>query len=196
MPKFISLVPLAFCSVFFSVMGSMASSRAPELRTVPQVDLKQYMGTWYEIAAIPQKFEKDCSRSTQALYHLLEDGAVSVVNSCVKSNGEPKVAEGRAKVVDPLTQAKLKVTFVKLIDWVFAFGGDYWIIDLAPDYSYAVVGHPNRTYGWILSRRSSLPIGILKKISQGLIANGYDPCRFLTTPQDGGINQKISICNL
>lgn len=112
-----------------------ANADAP-LQTVQYVDLKSYLGTWYEIAAFPQSFQRGCTH-TKADYSLNDDGTIRVVNSCLK-DGKPKTAVGKATVVDKKTNAKLAVQFF------WPFKGKYWIIALAHDYSYAVVGHPNR----------------------------------------------------
>jgi len=88
------------------------------------------------------------------------------------------------------------VTFVKIIDWIFAFGGKYWVIDLAPDYSFAVVGHPDRTYGWILSRTPSLAPEVLAGIERRLRDQGYDTCQFLTTVQPGGFQERKPLCEV
>src|SRR5690606_10310949 len=122
--------------------------KLPPLQTVDAVDLERYSGSWYEIAAFPQRFQKGCTDTT-ATYAPREDGEIDVTNRCRK-DGEWDVTEGRARVVDPETRAKLEVSFFPLT-W-----GDYWIIDLSPEYRWAVVGHPSRDYLWILSRTPSL----------------------------------------
>ena len=106
-----------------------ACSNKP-LETVQKVDVKRYMGKWYEIASFPQRFQKGCS-CTVAEYTLNENGTVKVDNSCT-AYGKKKQSIGKAKVVDKETNAKLKVSFFR------PFWGKYWIIDLADDYSYAV----------------------------------------------------------
>lgn len=119
----------------------------PPLEVVPRVDIPRYMGNWYEIASFPHDFQEGCTGTT-AHYTLRDDGDVEVVNRCYLHSlqGEENVAEGRARVVDSATNAKLKVSFFR------PFWGDYWIIELGKDYDYAVVGHPGRDYLWILSR--------------------------------------------
>ena len=121
--------------------------KLPPLETVPKVELSRYLGTWYEIASFPQSFQKGCTGTT-ATYSLKDDGELKVLNRCFKErlDGEESVATGRARVVDKETNAKLEVSFFG------PFWGDYWIIQLGPDYQYAVVGHPGRDYLWILSR--------------------------------------------
>lgn len=179
-------------------MKSIAESGAghPPLDTVPEVDLNLYIGKWYEIASIPQSFQKKCVKNASAVYSFAEDNLVKVVNSCVKENGKSKVAEGRAKIVDTVTNSKLKVTFVKLLGWVFSFGGDYWITELAEDYSYAIVGHPSREYAWVLSRTPALPLEELELIYASLVRQGYDPCAVITSIQDGGFAERRPLCEL
>lgn len=118
------------------------------LSTVQYVELDKYLGKWYEIAAFPQSFERGCSHTT-AEYSLNDDGSIKVVNTCVK-DGKIKVAKGKATVQDTQTNAKLNVQFF------WPFKGKYWIIGLAHDYSYALVGHPNRKYLWILGRKPEM----------------------------------------
>ena len=101
------------------------------------MDLDRYLGTWYEIARYPAWFQKNCT-AVKAEYTLRDDGLIKVVNSCRKGtlDGKPKQSNGRAKVVDTTSNAKLKVSFFG------PFWGPYWIIDLDPDYPWAVVGVP------------------------------------------------------
>jgi apolipoprotein D and lipocalin family protein len=170
------------------------ASKQP-LQTVPHVDLKRYMGQWYEIAAIPMFFERRCTSGARAQYRLLPDGLVEVVNSCQTASGERISSTGRARVGDPQSNAKLKVTFVNLLGWRFWMGGDYWIIDLDADYQTAVIGDPSRRYAWILSRTTALPPETLARLQQVLRAQGYDPCRLMIMPQPGGLQVKRSLCD-
>lgn len=152
--------------------------RLPPLETVPAVDLERYQGTWYEIASYPQSFQEGCTATT-AQYTAREDGEIDVVNRCRKGglDGEPSESRGRARVVDRETNAKLEVSFFPLV-W-----GAYWVIDLAPDYSHAVVGHPSRDYLWILSRTPALEQETLDRIRARLEAQGYPLERLVLTPQ-------------
>jgi apolipoprotein D and lipocalin family protein len=151
------------------------------LKVVEQVDVKKYMGLWYEIATITMWFQKDCAGGTNANYELRDDGTVKVVNSCYTAENKLKQSTGRAWLVDASTKAKLKVSF--LPGGLKLAGGDYWIIDLGPNYEYAVVGHPSRKYGWILSRTKELPQDTLKGIITRLEAQGYDFSKFTMTNQ-------------
>jgi len=152
------------CPFFF---GGCASNKMPPLKTVEKVELSRYLGLWYEIARIDQTFQKGCVAST-AEYSLKEDGRIKVINKCRKGtvDGEEKSAEGVAWVVDKETNAKLKVRFF------WPFSGNYWVIDLEPEYKWAVVGDPSREYLWILSRSPKMDEetyeGIMKRLKDQL----------------------------
>ena len=161
-------------------MSPINEGREP--RPVSAVDLKRYIGVWYEIAKIPNSFQKKCARNTTATYSLRDDGRIDVVNRCVESDGTVDEAKGIARVADTLTNAKLEVSFVRLLGFQL-FWGDYWIIGLDPDYRYAVVGSPTRKYGWILSRTPSLTSEDSASVAAVLKEQGYDPKSFVPTEQ-------------
>ena len=176
--RFMSLVVVMFA--FLAGFALVAPSRAADkpLEVVDSVDLERYLGRWYEIASYPMYFQKGCTATT-ADYSLREDGLIKVVNSCRKGSldGKPKEAVGRAKVVDETTNAKLKVSFFG------PFWGDYWIIELDPDYRWAVVGGPKRKYLWILSRTPQMDQELYDEIVARLPTKGYDPARLNKTLQ-------------
>ena len=152
------------------------------LEAVEKVELQRYLGTWYEISSYPQRFQEGCTATT-ANYSLRDDGKITVLNRCRKGglDGEEDEAKGLARVLDETTNAKLEVSFFR------PFWGDYWIIELDPDYQWAVVGHPGRDYLWILSRTPSLEPGtydrILKRLEE---EHAYDLSRLKRTQQPLG----------
>ena len=150
--------------------------QAQELQTVPHVDLEQYAGKWFEIASFPQRFQKGCQYTT-ATYTVTNKNYVKVENACVK-NGKISSVTGKAFVVKNSGNAKLKVQFF------WPFKGKYWIIDLADNYSYAVVSHPNKKYLWILSRTPKMDMDIYEKILTRLRNKGFDLSKLNTTMQD------------
>ena len=158
--------------------AGVATAKEPELAVVDSFELDRYLGTWYEIASYPAWFQKNCTAVT-ALYSLRDDGLIEVLNSCRKGSldGKLKQSTGRAKVVDMDSNAKLKVSFFG------PFWGKYWIIDLDPDYQWAVVGEPKRKYLWILSRTPSMEDGVFEEILARLPNKGYDPDRLQRTLQ-------------
>ncbi len=172
---------------WFMLVGAMLLAAGlrpvvPEPRVVQHVDLKRYMGKWYALAHIPSWFERGCQADTMATYTLLPDGAIEVVNECYDASGHKKVIRGRAWIPDPKEPGKLKVSFFQLFGhWFFA--GNYWILSLGPDYSYAVVGEPQRKYGWILSRTPSLSDSVWEEIKAVLRENGYAWDKFVLIDQ-------------
>jgi len=159
---------------------AMAAGADAPLSVVPEVDLDRYLGKWFEIASYPAWFAKNCTGVT-AEYSRREEGGIRVINRCRKGSldGKLKEANGRAKVVDPLTNAKLKVSFFG------PFWGDYWIVDIDSEYRWAVVGEPKRKYLWILSRTPTLEQDTLDGILSRLSGMGYDTDRLQWTPQAG-----------
>lgn len=154
-----------------------SASREAVLETVPRVDLSRYLGRWYEIARYPNWFEKKCDRDVSATYAMRGDGRISVLNACVKADGSRSESSGWAKVVDPATNAKLKVTFF------WPFFGDYWVLELGENYSYAVVGEPSRKYLWILSRTPQMSDEQYRAICGRLAAKGYDAVKLMRVQQ-------------
>lgn len=186
-----------FAVVSITFLASCFASGAEKpVETINYVDLNKYLGKWYEVASIPQSFQKQCVGNTTAEYSLAENHLISVVNSCDTKNGERKIGEGRAKIVDQKTNSKLKVTFVKFFGWTFAFGGKYWILDVDEDYSNALVGDPTREYAWILSRTPSLSMDVAISSERHFKAQGYDTCKILTSIQSGGFAKRIPLCEL
>lgn len=154
---------------FLVIRKAKAQTNKNSPSTVSYVDLKKYLGRWYDIAHYPFYFQKDCNGSI-AEYSLKENGDIQVVNSCNKGSldGPVKKVKGKAWVVDKKTNAKLKVQFF------WPFSGDYWILDIAKDYSWVIVGHPERKYLWILSRKPGKPAEI-NNILQIIRGKGYNP---------------------
>lgn len=164
--------------LLISCMSQKKQAAAP-LEIVPFVDLTHYTGVWYEISRYPHRFQEGCVGS-RATYTLRNDGKIAVLNECFEGSfsGKLRNAKGTAKVVDTKSNAKLKVTFF------WPFYGDYWIIDLGKDYEYAVVGHPDRTYLWILSRTKKMDDKLYQEILGRIGAKGYDVTRLIKTQQE------------
>lgn len=145
---------------------------APPLAVVPSVDLSRYAGTWYEIAKYPNRFQRGCVGAT-AEYTLLPDGKrVEVVNRCREiDTGKERSVRGKARVVDPATNAKLSVTFF------WPFSGDYWILAVGTEYEYAVVGTPDREYLWFLARTPAIGDDLYGRLVDLAHGRGFDPAR-------------------
>ena len=158
-------------------MGFCNSKQLP-LETVASVDLEKYAGKWYEIALFPNSFEKGC-HCTTAEYRLTDKNYVRVINSCNENavDGKRKTANGKAFVVKGSNNAKLKVQFF------WPFRGDYWIIGLADDYSWALVGDPGRKYLWVLGRTSSMDETTYQSIVEIAKSKGFDTSKLVKTVQ-------------
>ncbi len=153
------------------------SYKDPNIKSVQTVDLNRYIGSWYEIARYEHKFEKDCKNVT-ATYSIKENDKIEVINRCTKITTDEKTeAIGEAYSVDN-TNAKLKVSFF------WPFYGDYWIIMLDKNYSYAVISEPSKKYLWILSRDKKLDEKIKEKILKRLESLDYDLSKLIWTVQD------------
>jgi len=173
--KMILLIGMCFSMLVFA-----QTSRLTKPEVVKSVNLERYKGRWFEIAKIPNRFQKKCTSNTTAEYILREDGRIDVVNRCKRENGEIITAKGIANIADTMSCAKLKVSFVSLLG-IRPFWGDYWIIGLDKNYQWAIVGSPARNYGWILSRTPKLPQETRTKINRILVKQGYDPDLFEAT---------------
>lgn len=171
-----SFIMTTICvSILFA--GITSDHRKDRLEVVESVDLSRYAGRWYEIARLPNRFEKKCADSVTADYALRPDGKIEVVNRCRKTNGQFTTAKGRAKIVDKKTNAKLKVTFF------WPFYGDYWILDLGPNYEHAVVGDPSRDYLWILSREPRMDEAVYQKLLARMQSRGFKTEQMIRTSQ-------------
>ena len=170
----IFVLALIISTVFVALS---AEERKNELEVVQAVDLSRYVGRWYEISRLPNGFQKKCVDSVTADYAMRPDGQIEVINRCRKASGEYTTAKGRAKIVDKKTNAKLKVTFF------WPFYGDYWILDLGPNYEYAVVGEPGRKYLWILSRSPQMDETVHRQLLEKMAARGFKTEMMIRTSQ-------------
>lgn len=152
----------------------VGNSAVPE--PAKSVELQRYLGRWYEIARYEQGFQKGCEGVT-ADYSLRDDGQIRVLNRCRKPDGKVDDAEGRAKIVDTVSNAKLKVSFFG------PFFGDYWVLDRADDYSWAIVGEPSGRYLWLLSREPVPAPARVEALYARARALGYDTSLLLRTRQ-------------
>jgi apolipoprotein D and lipocalin family protein len=168
-------------ALVFSTHGSMAAGATP-LTTIASLDVNRYMGTWYEIAKFPNRFQKDCAGNTSATYSLREDGRVRVVNRCRTLDGSEKVTEGVARQVGAATSAKLKVRFApSILSFIPMVWGDYWVIDLDEGYRLSAVSEPGREYLWILSRTPQVDPAAYQALLGRLAAQGFDLSKLVRT---------------
>jgi len=164
-------------AILAGVVKLYGSAQHP-LVVVPSVDLAKYSGKWYEIARLPNRFQKKCVGDTTATYTLRPDGRIEVLNSCRRFDGRVESIRGTARAADPAgPNTKLKVSFF----WPFT--GDYWILDLDPDYRWALIGEPGRKYLWILSREPHLDNQVIDRLLDRAKREGFDVGRVVRTRQ-------------
>jgi apolipoprotein D and lipocalin family protein len=181
-------IVLAGCAVFVLAALVKANRREGEpLRVVPSIDPERYAGTWYEIARLPNRFQTKCAGDVAATYTPRSDGGLDVLNRCRKADGRLTSVKGRARVADRRgPNSKLKVRFAPgYLSFLPFVWGDYQVIDLAPDYSYAVVGEPGRRYLWVLSRAPRMDEETYARAVAGAAGQGFDVSRLLRTEQSG-----------
>jgi apolipoprotein D and lipocalin family protein len=168
----------------FLVASAFQAAPPPPVRAVERVDLDRYLGDWFEVARFPNRFQRQCAGDVVASYSKRSDGRIEVVNRCRAVDGTRSEAKGVARVVDTRTSAKLKVRFAPaLLSFLPAVWGDYWIVGLADDYSWAVVGSPNRDYLWVLARARDLDPRRYASALESARASSFDVERLVKTPR-------------
>lgn len=154
-------------------------SKYPQLITIEKLEVERYMGLWYEIARLPNLFEKGLICVT-ANYKLLSNGEIEVINTGLneKNSKIKKQAKGKAHIPNLEEPGKLKVTFF------WPFYGNYWILHLDEGYNYVLIGEPKRKYLWILSRKPSLDKEVYLKLIDIANANSFDVEKILLVDQN------------
>ena len=170
----------------FAAALPAAEANLPPLETVAELDLERYKGRWYEVARIENRFQKKCAGEVTATYRLLENAKIEVVNECRSQDGGQIMAQGEARVADG--PSRLEVRFApKWLSFLPMVWGDYWVIDLADDYSWAAVGAPSRKYFWVLSREPKLAEQTLQGIIERAEAQGFELDEIVLTRQDSPV---------
>lgn len=163
---------------------AQASASAPPLTAIPRLDVARYLGTWYEVAKYPNRFQRMCAARTQAEYRLGKSGRIVVINRCQKANGESVEVVGSARQIGESDSPRLKVWFAPArLSFVPMLWGNYWVIDLDAGYQLAAVSEPKREYLWILCRSLSVDPAVYEALMQRLQAKGFDTQRLMLSPQ-------------
>jgi apolipoprotein D and lipocalin family protein len=180
--KFITIL---FTFLLMTASTIFAQTKPAELTAVAKLDLDRYAGKWFEIAKYPNRFQKQCVGNTTATYTLKPNSRIEVANECLKKDGTTERAVGEAKIPNKGDNAKLKVRFApKFISFLPFVWANYWVIELADDYSYAVIGEPGRDYFWILARKPTMDDATYQGILRRAEAKGFQPARVEKTPQN------------
>ena len=129
--------------------GAASAAIATTAVATKSIDPQRYVGRWYEVARIPNSFQRDCQAATSD-WTKQDDGQYAVVQTCRTGSpsGPPKIWRGAGKVLDPV-KAQIRIGF---------FGGfikqDYVVVDRADDYSWCILSTATPKFFWIMSRRA------------------------------------------
>lgn len=178
----------------FSILGALliglgspqaiAQQGDQTVKTIAALDVPRYLGTWYEIAKFPNWFQKKCVSNTKAVYSAKPDGNLRVLNSCKTAGGETSEAEGLARQIGAKDSPKLEVRFApEWLSFLPLVWGDYWVIDIDPQYQVAAVSDPRREYLWVLSRTPQLDPKVYAEVLQRLKQQQFDIQKLELTPQ-------------
>ncbi len=189
-----TLPAVAMATMLAALAATPATAQAPEpttappLAALPSLDVPAYMGTWYQVAWFPNRFQKQCVSDTSARYRQRDDGRIEVINRCRLADGRFDEADGIARPArstlanQRLSPATLEVSFLPtLLRWIPAWGS-YWVIALADDGRYAVVSEPQRQYLWMLARAPRLSAEDEATIRSLLSRQGFDLARWQAHP--------------
>jgi apolipoprotein D and lipocalin family protein len=184
---------LALSSPLTSAQTAANTTSAAEVSALPSLNVPAYMGTWYQVAWFPNRFQKQCVSDTAASYRQLEGGSVEVTNRCRRADGSVDSVVGVARPDgsvlrgDQLQPAQLEVSFLpRALRWL-PIWGNYWVLKLADDGRYAVVGEPKREYLWVLSRTPALAPADETAIRSELAAKGFDLARWQAHPHKAAV---------
>lgn len=160
---------------------------------LPTLDVPAYMGTWYQVAWYPNRFQSQCVSDTQAHYRVLPQGGVEVVNRCRLADGRTDGVVGLARPIgklqgDRLMPAQLEVSFLPAwLRWLPVGWGSYWVVHLASDGRYAIVSEGSRQYLWVLARVPLWSPEDQAEVRQILRAQGFDLERLQAHPQKAAL---------
>jgi apolipoprotein D and lipocalin family protein len=170
---------LAVAAALAATTATAQPAPAVPLAALPSLDVPGYMGTWYQVAWFPNRFQKQCVSDTSATYRRVPAG-VEVLNRCRLADGRIDdvlgLARTKASVLagDKLEPARLEVSFLpSWLRWL-PIWGDFWVIQRADDGRYAVVSEASRRYLWVLARAPQLSAADETAIRSRLAEQGFD----------------------
>ena len=176
----------------FALAGGVHAAEPPRVTALPSLDVAAYMGTWYQVAWFPNRFQAQCVADTRATYRPLPNGQIEVLNRCRLADGTVDdivgIARPAGSVIEggQLKPAQLEVSFLPAaVRWLPVGWGRYWVLRLADDGRYAVVSEPTKQYLWVLSRAPKLAAADESAIRSQLEQLGFDLTRWQAHPQSG-----------
>ena len=171
-----------FLATWAIAMALPISARSTPLAVVPSLDYARYSGAWFEIARLPNRFQAMCAGNVTAAYVQRPDGRIGVTNRCLESSGRLREAVGVARRVDGEPSSVLKVRFAPaVLSFLPMVWGDYQVLALGQDYDYAMVGSPNRSYLWVLSRTPTMESRVYQQIITQAESQGFEVSALVET---------------
>lgn len=162
-----------FKAALLTLAMAASATAAAANRPVPQLDLERYTGTWHEIAHLPMYFQRNCVDRITATYTAQPDGTIEVRNACRNKSGTIDESVGAARRVEG-APGQLEVRFAPAwLSWLPMVWADYWVVDLDPEYRWAVVGGPSQKYMWVLSRTPTMDKALFEGIKSRARDRGY-----------------------
>lgn len=156
---------------------TLAACKGYDMKTVEKVDINRFMGDWYVIGIIPNFIEKHATNGIES-YQLLDNDRVKIDYRFTDTRtGKVKHMQPKAWIYNKDSNSEWRVQFL----WPLKF--PYLIIDLAEDYSYTVIGVPNKKFVWIMSRKPEIPDETYQKILTNLDKIGYKTAKIKKMPQ-------------
>ena len=183
-------------------MTSATASAAP-LRPIAKLDTTRYLGSWWQLAAIPAFFNLSCARDTTATYTPINPTTIGVKNTCTTFTGQTNGVQGRATVVDPVTKAQLSVKFPQVPVSVDPGNAPNYIVAWIANgakptdpYRFALVGDPTRLSGFVLYRDRVVSTSTLRMLRGQVEKAGFNSCSFLISPTTGGRTDYSPLCTV
>jgi apolipoprotein D and lipocalin family protein len=164
------LIPVLAWAFAFPKLANADPSAAPP--PAKPVEISRYLGRWYEMARLHNRIEESCT-SAEAQYSRDADGRIAAIEICNRSGGGEKVYHAAVHVLDPGTNAKLCLSFLPFVS------KDYWVLDHAPDYSWAIVGTNDGKYLWLFTRRPDPSAAEKTAIVDRAKVLGYDTSKLI-----------------
>jgi apolipoprotein D and lipocalin family protein len=178
-----ALLVMVWCVVVWCLASPVFTAQPARLKVVADLDYARYVGTWYEIARLPNRFEDKCVGDITASYKVREDGRLDVTNRCKVAGGAYEDANGIARPVEGQPPSVLKVRFAPaFLSFLPMVWGDYQVIALGAQYEYAVVGTPDRKYLWVLARQADMDARLYQSAIDAAQAQGFDTSALIKPP--------------
>ncbi len=162
-------------SAWLLAAALLAAAPAPAAASAPEparrVDASNYSGRWYEIARLPNRFQRNCAEPS--VDYTLEGEKVRAVQRCKPVDGKNgRTFRSSGRILDPGANAKVRLTFAGF------WSQDYWILDNDPAARWALVGDPRGRFIWVMFRDPAPPEAAVTAAVARARALGYDVQRF------------------